>query len=493
MSEVDDSFDSFGSEPEKPQVVAKQRKVPIKLSREHIQYGKSRLKFRHHCTMTPTSILFKIDADKFKRGYVNKDVQIKPHVFGVSTQTEYSLSFLVKDVQVPDLDLLKKRFTSTLHFLKAASSTMNALLDLSEFSSVSSSNQPLTKVNKFVIKNPSAIILHVLTTATKTLALIEENDISKNMTSSSIYVWNARGSEPSSVLVSCAKATCFCLMNDGRYVVAGSSSGSVLIWDLMKESETSIQPLFSTDQLYKQMDCNHSLPVIAISSFGKSGSNLICTLDDSATACFWYMREDKVMLRPAGKVKLSVNLFPTFSLAISPTSVDTFIVGAGCNIWNCSRFDSIKVPNFQASAKIQSIQFSHIIPTLFSAASDNGRVAIYDVSESESLLDICVDISTSDLCICWSPTRASVLYVTSAGAMMIYVYDLLQDIRQPIYKQKIGNAARTIASSSTMNGVVLAIGQGDNTVNVFRVKQELSKPLDDNELETLKLKLYNSA
>lgn len=485
----ENNFDS-DPPPKEEKVAPKQqaKKGKIRKSKEYIEYAKSRRQYLTNLTMTPSSILFMLETSNIKTGVQSRGTQHQPSRFGLSTQTD-PITFSTTSAQFPDIQPTKKQYPSTIHFLKAASATISALLDQAEFTSTSESKQALSRVNKFATKG---IPLSVATTKSRTVALVEESPGNKT-----IYVWNARSSTANYQLVSPSTPTCFCIHDDARVVIAGTESGSILAWDLLKktksgQNETVLQPVFTTNDMPLK---NHIDSIVGISVFGRRGTSVVCALDGSAVATFWHIRteNEEFTLFKAETVRLAPSYFPTFSLAVAPNSVDSFLVGCGCSIWNCSRFGSTTSPTtYTASAAVRSIAFSKLIPTLFAAGQDNGKLAIYDILSAEPLLEFCVDISTSDLAVVWSPKRASVLFVAATQTMRLFIYDLSKDMRKPIYTHKVGNAAYTIDAADTENGVILAIGEGDSSASVLRVHHSLSSPLSDTERDSFLMQLYGS-
>ena len=476
---------------EPPQQKLPQKKPRIKKSKEYIEYARSRKQYLNHLTLTQSSILFMLETSNIKTGVQNRGTQHQPSRFGLATQTE-PLNYKTGSGQIPDSESHGKQFQSTVHFLKAASNAICALLENAEFSAPAPANQALSKISKFATKG---IPLAVGLTASRTVALVEEEDGARK----TLYVWNARSSSVSYQLVSPSNPSCFCLHEDGRFVIAGTDSGSVVIWDLLRKKKNAnfkddsiLQPSFTTnDQPHK----NHRDCIQGIAVFGRPGTYVVCTLDGSAIASFWSIQHDSdgITLSKSQDLHLSASYYPTFSLTAPPNSVDTFLVGCGSSIWNCSRFGAATSPaTYNASSTVRSISFSPVIPTLFAAGQDNGKLALYDALSQDPLLEFTLDLSTSNLYVCWSPTRASVLFVAAVATMRVFVFDLYVSLRKPIYTHKVGNAARSIAAAETANGVVLAVGEGDNSVSVLRVKAELSQPLSESETDDFLMRLYGA-
>jgi len=487
MSDLDSEFSDLS--PTKEHNITYPKGSMTKKSKEYIEYARSRLKYISNLTLTNSSIVFTLDSSNIKTGIVNRSTQYQINGFSTEIQTE-TLFHNSCGCQIPDSEIQGNRFPTMIHFLKAASQTISSLVEKSEFSIPIGPNQALAKINSFITKNTP---IQVEITSKKTYALIETPILEGQ-----IMIWNGKLPDPTYFLQTSSLITKFCLFNEGNIIIGGSSSGSIVIWNIQKlgketEKSGTICHEFSTENLISK---NHQSQIIGISSFGRRGMNVVCALDSSSIASFWYIRfdNDKVFLKKAETVNLSANYFPAFSLAVPNNSVDSFLVGCGGRIWNCSRFGTHNSPpTYNGSSSFRTIVFSPIIPSIFLAGSDNGRVSLFSVDEQDPLIEFSIDLSTSDLDICWSPTRATVFFVAANASMRVFIFDMSIDLRKPVYSHKVGSASRCISTSESINGVILAIGDGSNSVTILRVKNELSKQLSDDEIERFKLNLYNFA
>jgi hypothetical protein len=231
--------------------------------------------------------------------------------------------------------------------------------------------------------------------------------------------------------------------------------------------------------------------VISVAVFG---TNVICSLDNSAVANFWYIRNETadVSLVKAETVSLSDGFLPSFALAMLPNSVSGFLVGAGGKIFNRCRFGSpTSPPVFNAGGAVKSIAFSPVFPSIFGAAADNGRLGIYDVADADPILELTINISLGEVGVVWSPKRASVLFVSDLSGMRVFIFDLLVSTRMPIHVHKVGSAAQGVAVAATDSGLVLAIAEGGLAVNLFRVSDDLSRPLTEAEMSQFKILLFH--
>jgi hypothetical protein len=219
--------------------------------------------------------------------------------------------------------------------------------------------------------------------------------------------------------------------------------------------------------------------------FGRTGTSVVCSLDISSVARFWYIRNETTepSLAKAEKVQLSLGFLPAFSLAVVPNSLNGYLIGSGGKIFNCCRFGSAtSPPSFVARAGVKSIAFSHHLPSIFAAASDDGRFGLYEVSDPEPMFEVTVNLSLGEIGLAWSPTRASVLFVSDLTGMRVFVYDFIVSARIPVFVHKVGSAAQSIAMVDTKPGVILAVAEAGLAVNLYRVSEELSRPLTDTEM-----------
>lgn len=260
--------------------------------------------------MSAPTTLFMLEASTIKTGVMNRSTQYKKEGFAQETQTE-SYTHEENGIQIPEMEQ-SKRFPSLIHFLKAAVNTVTALLNQSEFiaSETNNNNEPLIRMSKYTTDTTP---IQVEVTSNRTFALVVDP-----APLGRIVVWNARSPQVDFNLISSAAPSCFCLHGDGRFVLAGTESGSILLWDLLRIEKTKqsgvalvVQPLFSSDSLAKQ---NHRHPITAISVFGRPGASVVCALDNGSIATFWHLRNENTgaCLVKAETVKLSAAYLPSF-------------------------------------------------------------------------------------------------------------------------------------------------------------------------------------
>jgi hypothetical protein len=458
-----------------------------RLGKAEVARAKSRRQYLSLLTMTPISTLFSLDASTVKVGVSNRGTQYKLERFTETVQTD-PFSTTDRGIQIPEPPKGTSRFPSLLHFLRASSATVSALLDESQFGLAPGEKAALTRLNKFTTET---VPLQVAVTSTRTYALV--SDILAR-----IVIWTARSQSIACHLISSDSPCCFCLYRDGRYVIAGTDSGSLLVWDVLRTESAKqdgialiLPPVITTDP---QGPRNLRQPIASISVFGRAGAAVVLAVDASGIAGFWHIRNEasELSLVRAETVKISSGFLPTFSAAMFPGSVNAFLVGCGRKIFNCCRFGSATCPAFfTASAVVKSIAFSPVFPQMFAAACDNGRLGIYDVSEDQPVIEFTINLSLGDVSVAWSPTRASVLFVADLSGMRVFIFDLLVSMRVPVFIHKVGSAAQSVAAAEVNAGVVLAIAEGGLAVNVYRVADELSRPLGEAELSQFRIMFIN--
>ncbi|KAK8866774.1 hypothetical protein M9Y10_009742 [Tritrichomonas musculus] len=485
----------------------------VRLTPKEIEYAKSRLPYLHNLAASPSTTLFSLDASTIKLGYSSVKTQYKLDTFNQTTQTD-SISYSEAGIQIPEINS-QPRFPSLIHFLKAATSTVTALLAQSEFGTVNSISSPnskksqsdsnsLVRLSKYITETAPEL---VRVTSSRTYALVSDPaPLGK------ILVWTATSNQnqPAFYLISSASPSCFSVHgSEGQIVVAGTNSGSLLVWDLSRVEKTKqsgtalvIQPQATTDSMGSK---NHRFAIVGINIFTASGTTVVCALDESSLVTFWYLRstisssitlsseKNELSFVKAETVKLSLGYLPSFSLTMFPNSVNSFLVGSGGKIFNCCRFGSATSPStFSAKAVAKTISFSPLLPQFFAASFDNGKVGIYNIFESDPLIELTINLSLGDTGVVWSPTRASVLFVSDLTGMRVYGFDLLLSSRTSVFTFKVGSAANSIDVAESNSGVILAVAEGSQAVTIYRVEEKLSKPLTDKEMNNFKLILYNS-
>lgn len=297
---------------------------------------------------------------------------------------------------------------------------------------------------------------------------------------------------------SISEPSCFCGYGDGRFYISGNENGSLCVWDLtkldqgiQKGNSIVLEPTFSSEKNPN----NHRRKIVNVTVFGRKGSNAICALDRNSEVSFWYIRNenDKIELVFSEKKRLNQWNLPSYSLTVSPTSVNSYLVGCGNLILNCSRFGSQTFPNrYTTNSSVTHLEFSPILSSLFLACCDNGSIAIFDVSESNPLLILQIELDSTQICATWSPTRSSVIFAANKTGTRLSVFDLSKDLRKPVYLQSIGSSVQEISSVLLSTGVVIATGEGSGHFSIIRVGKDYSAELKSKEQKEFLRQLYSS-
>jgi WD40 repeat protein len=335
--------------------------------------------------------------------------------------------------------------------------------------------------------------LQVEITPTRTYALV--SDPAPN---GKILIWSATATEVGYYLISSDSPSCFALYKDGRYVIAGTDSGALCLWDLQRQEKTKqiegqliLQPICTTDQ---QGMKNHRNEIVSISVFGRTGSPVVSVLDCGACVSFWYLRNEStsdVSLVKAETVRLAQSFMPSYAMKMIPNSLNGFLAGVGQRLFNCCRFQSPTFPDvFRFSGTVKSIAFSPVLPHVFAVGGDNGRIGIWDISESEPILEVTLNFGIGDCHVAWSPKRASVLVIGDSAGMKVYVYDLLASTRSAQITHKVSSKIQGVSVTETSTNSVIAVADSGNCITVYRLTDDFAKPLSDVEMSKYKQMLF---
>ncbi|OHT07273.1 hypothetical protein TRFO_24611 [Tritrichomonas foetus] len=461
-----------------PQHNRKRAPARQKLSKNELEYGNSRRKYLPKLASSPTNIVFLLESNAIKIGFSNRSTQYKKDVFSEGCQTE-EITVREAGIQIPEFSKTEKRFPSIMHFLKAATATVMTLLEEGEFGGVSDDQSQFTRISKLLTESQPQ---KVLVTSTRTYALVGDP-----APLGRILVWNALSTNLSYYLISSASPSCFDVA--GSLVIAGTETGSILIWDLQRIEKTKtsssqqgvaliVQPVYSTDALRTK---NHRNPFVSIQVFSK---NVICASDNSGNTSFWYIRTEGANpeLVKAEKIHISTAFVPTFTSAMPPESMNNFVVGGGSRVFNLCRFGGLSSPHFyRVRGAVSSISFNNLDPSIFAVGCESGRFYVFQTSSDTPLLEVSSH-QLGKMWVEWSPTRASVLFVGDMTGMKIMIYDFLVGMRYPVYTFKVGSPTMAISAAESNGSTVVGIAESGNCICVYRVCENFSKPLTSEEM-----------
>uniref|UniRef100_A0A672JCP7 WD repeat domain 60 n=1 Tax=Salarias fasciatus TaxID=181472 RepID=A0A672JCP7_SALFA len=313
-----------------------------------------------------------------------------------------------------------------------------------------------------------------------------------------ICIWNIwEPSRPQKILVYESEVKCCCFSpGKATLVFAGTSVGSVVLWDLREpasshqqlqlgeEEWTFRQPTFSTDAVMAGL--GHFSPVSSIevapsavtgglrpdvpllaSEEEMSGLSFqLASLDESGALNFWPLSFSLFFfagLRPGGKVKLlhssvlltaerasprdAVKTGPlqTLLLKFLPTDSNHFFIGTNMGLVNHGTSHGLKAPPkfyrfHEAEVRpvdVTSIHFSPFKHNLFLVGCGNGGVRLHVVSQERPVAEW--ENSTSGepvVSLQWASTRPAVFCVLDAGSNL-HIWDLLKNDAEPVISERV--------------------------------------------------------
>ncbi|XP_039609533.1 cytoplasmic dynein 2 intermediate chain 1 isoform X1 [Polypterus senegalus] len=319
-------------------------------------------------------------------------------------------------------------------------------------------------------------------------------------TMSIVCVWNIwEPSSPQKILVCESEITCCCFSPvKAALIFAGTSDGSVLLWDLREhfslhyttkigdQDWTLRYPTFSTNAIFPTS--SHSYPIRAAEAVSTNLEDenskgfsllsspeetlglsfLIASLDENGVLNLWVVVElpkadqagslTDLGLRPGGKIKLlhsssilinsslqrkSLQLSQAVTLKFLPSDNNQFLIGTEMSLVNHGSRHGLHVPQrfykSQSGAKpasVTSLEFSSFEETIFLVGCSDGSIRLHSVMTEMPIMEW--NYSTngkSVVCIQWAPTRPAVFFVLDS-ASYIYIWDLLVKDYEPIVREK---------------------------------------------------------
>ncbi|KAJ4923793.1 hypothetical protein JOQ06_028048 [Pogonophryne albipinna] len=316
-----------------------------------------------------------------------------------------------------------------------------------------------------------------------------------------ICIWNIwEPSSPQRVLIYESEVQC-CCFSPGKAVLvfAGTSVGSVLLWDLRENTEdhyslkigeeewTFRLPTFSTDAVMSgsghfssvtsvevvPSSSSSDVPLLASEEESSGLSFQLASLDEVGVLNFWVVLElpkaneagspTDLGLRPGGKVKLlhsSVLLtaeresqrdaartgpLQTLHLKFLPTDSNHFFICTNMGLVNHETSHGLKAPprfyRFQEAGvqpvDVTSIHFSPFRKHLFLVGCGDGSIRLHAVSQQHPVSEWRNSTSGEPvISLQWNQTRPSVFCVLD-GASNLHIWDLLRNDSQPVVTEKL--------------------------------------------------------
>lgn len=441
-----------------------------RLTKAQKMYAKSRMKYLPRLSLTGCHFAISLDVSNIKTGVANRGSQTKRDAYAESTQTEI-ISHDAKSTQIPEF-AKENRFPSVIHFLKAATSTISALIEKnSELGAATiPDSERLSKVADVKLEHsPQRAIVD----SGRIIVMVREAE-----SLGKIQIFSIRERSLLYGLISSASPSCFDAK--GKYVIAGTSTGSILLWNLdriekVKSVGTAllIQPEFSTDLMGLK---NHRFPIASIQLLERK---VICAVDSNSGVSFWYLKSDGLRASLVKAESLSVSRFPATSIAMLPESTNQFLVSSGLDIVNCNRFGGQSAPaKYKFGYAAHEIAFSRMDGT-FAVGGDNGKLALFELEDGDPVLSCTVTNQFSKISLAWSPCRNSVLFAGDQSGMRVLVYDFSVSRRAPVYSIKVTSSVNSIGAFEVSGSVFLAVCESGNCISIYRVADELSRPLPE--------------
>ncbi|TWW70870.1 WD repeat-containing protein 60, partial [Takifugu flavidus] len=315
-----------------------------------------------------------------------------------------------------------------------------------------------------------------------------------------ICIWNIwEPSRPQKVLTYQSEVQCCCFSpGKASLVFAGTSVGSVVLWDLreyasdhhrvtIEEEEWTLrQPTFSTDAVMARWghfssvvsveavssaaagELRSEVPLLASEEESSGLSFQLASLDETGVLNFWVVLElpkaneagspTDLGLRPGGRVKLlhssavltaersrrdaATTGLQTLRLKFLPTDSNHFFTGTNMGLVNHGTSHGLKAtPKFYRCqdagvrpVDVTEIHFSPFQQHLFLVGCGDGSVRLHAVRQEHPV----AEWSSGDpvVSVQWSPTRPAVFCVLDA-ASNLHIWDLLESSTQPVITEKL--------------------------------------------------------
>ncbi|RVE58729.1 hypothetical protein OJAV_G00196870 [Oryzias javanicus] len=325
-----------------------------------------------------------------------------------------------------------------------------------------------------------------------------------------VCIWNIwEPSRPQKVLLYESEVEC-CCFSPGKAILvfAGTSVGSVVLWDLREhasnhyslkigENEWTIrQPTFSTDAV--MAGTGHLSPVTSVEVVPSivagatpflppddesSGLTFqLASLDESGVLNFWVVMElpkgseagspTDLGLRPGGKVKLlhssaiqtskrssqhnAVKREPSQALLLKflPTDSNHFFLGTNLGLVSHGTSYGLKAsPKFYRFQEVEerpvdvcSIHFSPFRPNCFLVGCGDGSIRMHTVSRERPAAEWSGSTAGEPaVSVQWAQTRPTVFCVLDA-ASNLHIWDLLKNEAQPVITERMTDDRVTAAS-----------------------------------------------
>ncbi|XP_017261788.1 cytoplasmic dynein 2 intermediate chain 1 isoform X2 [Kryptolebias marmoratus] len=327
-----------------------------------------------------------------------------------------------------------------------------------------------------------------------------------------ICIWNIwEPSRPQKILLYESEVQCCCFSpGKSTLVFAGTSVGSVVLWDLREQTSnhyslkigeeewTFRQPTFSTDAVMAgsghfssvtsvevvsstvARGLSSEVPFLASEEESSGLSFQLASLDESGVLNFWVVLElpkgneagspTDLGLRPGGKVKLlhssslltadrtrdasKTGQMQTLLLKFLPTDSNHFFIGTNLGLVSHGTSHGLKAPpksyRFQEVEErpvdISSISFSPFRPHLFLVGCGDGSIRLHAVSQDQPVAEWRSATAGEPVVSLQWAQTRPAVFCVLDAASNLYIWDLLESDAQPVVTERM-SADRVTAVS----------------------------------------------
>uniref|UniRef100_A0A8D0D0N3 Dynein 2 intermediate chain 1 n=1 Tax=Sander lucioperca TaxID=283035 RepID=A0A8D0D0N3_SANLU len=343
-----------------------------------------------------------------------------------------------------------------------------------------------------------------------------------------ICIWNIwEPSRPQKVLVYESEVQC-CCFSPGKAIMvfAGTSVGSVVLWDLREHTSdhyslkigedewTFRQPTFSTDAVMAGSGHFSSVtsveavpstvagglrpevPLLASEEESAGLSFQLASLDEIGVLNFWVKVFKLVSPRDAAKT----GPLQTLHFKFLPTDSNHFFIGTNMGLVNHETSHGLKAPpkfyRFQEAGvrpvDITSIHFSPFRQHLFLVGCGDGSIRLHAVSHEQPVAEWKNSTAGEPVVsLQWTQTRPTVFCVLDA-ASNLHIWDLLKNDSEPVVTERMDSDRVTAMAvfgdsgqQNTYSGIALAHESGNIEMQYFKRHFTVAITAEEDKLESV--------
>lgn len=296
-----------------------------------------------------------------------------------------------------------------------------------------------------------------------------------------ICLWSLTLKGRPEYVLRCQSSVTSCTFNkfDHNLVIAGSYSGQIVVWDL----RTKAHPINKTPL----MADSHTHPVYCVSIIGSQHANNIVSASNDGKVCVWSL---SMFNSPTSSFELKnrVKDIGCTCMAFPDNETNLFYVGAeDGSILQTQLHNSKSTESngeiFEAhygpltGLDIHPVGeniFTDLAGNLLLSSSVDWSVKLWNPKMSKEAIltfdiydDYVFDVK-------WSPSHPSV-FAVAEGTGIVDIWDLNRDTELPVSRMKCnGEAINKVAWEH--NGEMLATGNCNGEIKVYKVPKEYSQP-----------------